>query len=87
MAKIEIYTTMACPYCMRAVQLLSAKSVSFEEVDITLSSTKRQTMSGRANGQTSVPQIFINNHHIGGCDDLFKLDQAGHLDKLLSMAS
>ena len=87
MAKIEIYTTLACPYCMRAVQLLSAKNVVFEELDVTLSSIKREVMCGRANGRTSVPQVFINNNHIGGCDDLFRLDQEGHLDKLLSMAS
>ena len=87
MSKIEIYTTIACPYCMRAVQLLSSKAVFFEEIDVTLNSIKRQTMCRRANGQTSVPQIFVNNNHIGGCDDLFRLDQAGHLDKLLSIAS
>ena len=87
MAKIEIYTAMACPYCMHAVRLLSAKNVAFEEIDVTLSSIKRQAMCNRANGQTSVPQIFVNNHYVGGCDDLFRLDQAGQLDELLSMAS
>lgn len=87
MAKIEVYTAFACPYCIRAVRLLLAKSVAFEEIDVTLSSIKRLTMRGRANGRTSVPQIFINDHHVGGCDDLFRLDQAGHLDRLLSMAS
>lgn len=87
MAKTEIYTTMACPYCIRAVRLLSNKDVDFEEIDVTLSSIKRQAMRARANGQSSVPQIFINNHHVGGCDDLFRLDQAGHLDDLLSVAT
>ena len=87
MSKIVIYTSIACPYCMRAVQLLSSKAVLFEEIDVTLNSIKRQTMRQQANGQTSVPQIFINNDHIGGCDDLFRLDQAGHLDKLISIAS
>ena len=87
MPKIEIYTAMACPYCMRAVGLLSSKKVVFEEIDVTLSSIKRQNMRDRTNGLTSVPQIFVNNNHIGGCDDLFRLDQAGHLDKLLSIAS
>jgi glutaredoxin 3 len=87
MAKIEIYTAMACPFCSRAVKLLTTKNIAFEEIDVTLSSAKRQTMQSRATGRTSVPQIFINDNHIGGCDDLFALDQAGHLDKLLSMAS
>ena len=87
MAKIEIYPAMACPFCPRAVKLLNTKNIAFEEIDVTLNSAKRQTMRSRANGRTSVPQIFINDDHIGGCDDLFALDQAGHLDKLLSMAS
>ena len=87
MSKIEVYTAKACPYCMRAVRLLCSKNFVFEEIDVTLSSIKRQTMRDRANGRTSVPQIFVNNHHIGGCDDLFKLDQAGHLDQLLTITS
>ena len=87
MAKVEIYTTVACPFCTRAVSLLSAKNIDFEKIDVTLSTAKRQAMRVRSNGQTSVPQVFINNDHIGGCDDLFRLDQAGHLDKLLAMAS
>tara|TARA_B100001093_G_scaffold26039_1_gene22900 strand:- start:1141 stop:1404 length:264 start_codon:yes stop_codon:yes gene_type:complete len=87
MAKIEIYTAMACPFCTRAVKLLTSKNIAFEEIDITLNSAKRQSMRSRANGRTSVPQIFINDDHIGGCNDLFALDQAGRLDKLLSMAS
>jgi glutaredoxin 3 len=86
MAKIEIYTAMACPFCTRAVKLLTSKNIAFEEIGVTLSATNRQTMRSRANGRTSVPQIFINDDHIGGCDDLFALDQTGHLDKLLSMA-
>jgi glutaredoxin 3 len=86
MAKIEIYTAMACPFCSRAAKLLTSKNIAFEEIDVTLSLVKRQTMQSRANGRTSVPQIFINDDHIGGCDDLFALDQAGHLDKLVSMA-
>ncbi len=86
MAKVEIYTTLACPYCTRAVSLLSAKNIDFEKIDVTLSTAKRQAMRIRTNGQTSVPQIFINGDHIGGCDDLFRISRAGHLDKLLSMA-
>ena len=87
MAKIEIYTAMACPFCTRAVKLLTTKNIAFEEIDVTLSSAKRQTMQSRATGRTSVPQIFINDGHIGGWDDLFALDQAGRLDKLISIAS
>ena len=87
MAKIEIYTAMACPFCTRAVKLLNSKNIAFEEIDVTLNSAKRQSMRSLANGRTSVPQIFINDDHIGGCNDLFALDQAGHLDKLLSMVS
>ena len=87
MAKIEIYTAMACPFCTRAVSLLNSKNIVFQEIDVTLNPAKRQTMQCRANGKTSVPQIFINNDHIGDCNDLFALDQAGHLDKLLSVAS
>ena len=87
MVKVEIYTTITCSFCTQAVSLLSAKNIAFEKIDVTLSKAKRQEMRIRANGQTSVPQIFINDDHIGGCDDLFRLDQAGHLDKLLSIAS
>ena len=87
MVKVEIYTTVACPFCTRAVSLLSAKNIDFETIDVTLSTAKRSAMRVRANGQTSVPQIFINDDHIGGCDDLFRLNRAGHLDKLLSLAS
>ena len=87
MIKVEIYTTIACSFCTQAVSLLSAKNIDFEKIDVTLSKAKRQEMRIRANGQTSVPQIFINDDHIGGCDDLFRLNHAGHLDKLLAMAS
>ena len=84
MAKVEIYTSMACPYCARALYLLNAKQANVEQIDVTLSSALRDTMRQRANGQTSVPQIFINGDHIGGCDDLISLDRAGHLDALLA---
>ena len=87
MAKVEIYTTIACPFCTRAVSLLSSKNIDFEKIDVTLSTAERQAMRIRSNSQTSVPQIFINDYHIGGCDDLLRLNQAGHLDKLLSIAS
>lgn len=84
--KIEIYTTLFCPYCIRAKQLLDAKQVDYEETDVTARLSLRQAMSERAGGRTSVPQIFINNRHIGGCDELLALEQAGQLDKLLKAA-
>ena len=87
MAKIEIYTAVACPFCRRAVKLLTSKNIAFEEIEVHLSSAQRHAMPSRANDQTSVPQLFVNDNHIGVCDDLFALDQTGHLDKLLSMAS
>ena len=86
MAKVEIYTSMMCPYCSRAVGLLQAKNVRFEQIDVSKSSELRQTMRSRAGGRTSVPQIFIDDEHIGGCDDLFALDSAGHLDALLNQS-
>jgi glutaredoxin 3 len=83
MAKIEIYTKFLCPYCSRAKALLDAKGVAYAEVDITMDSAKRAEMLGRANGQTTVPQIFIDGMHIGGSDDLAALDRRGELDPLL----
>jgi glutaredoxin 3 len=84
MAKVEIYTAMACPYCTRALNLLQGKNINFEQIDVTLSSSLRETMRSRAHGHTSVPQIFIDGHYIGGCDDLVALDCSGNLDKLLT---
>ena len=86
-AKIEIYTTMFCPFCIRAKQLLNAKQVSYEETDVTARLSLRQAMSERAGGRTSVPQIFIDGQHIGGCDDLLALDRARQLDQMLKVAS
>ena len=83
MAKVEIYTTTMCPYCTRALSLLQAKNVIFEQIDITTSSDLRRAMRCRSGGRTSVPQIFINNKHIGGCSDLITLELAGHLETLL----
>ena len=84
MPKVEIYTSLACPYCTRALHLLKAKQAHVEQIDVTLSSALRDTMRRRANGRASVPQIFINGDHIGGCDDLMSLDRTGHLDALLA---
>ena len=83
MAKVEIYTRIMCSYCTRAVGLLQSKNISFEQIDVSMSDALRQTMRSRASGRTSVPQIFIDDEHIGGCDDLMALESAGHLDVLL----
>ena len=80
---IEIYTTPTCPFCHAAKDLLRAKSVSFEEIAV-VDPDKRAAMSSRADGRTSVPQIFINGIHIGGCDDLYMLEETGKLKTLLS---
>jgi glutaredoxin 3 len=85
MPKIEIYTKALCPFCSRALALLRSKDVSFDEVDISLGGPRQSEMIKRANGRTSVPQIFIAGQHIGGCDDLVALDHRGGLDPLLSI--
>ena len=83
MAKVEIYTKAFCPYCSRAMRLLADKGVEPDEVDITLGGPRRAEMIQRANGRTTVPQVFIDGRHIGGSDDLAALDRAGGLDPLL----
>ena len=80
---IEIYTTPTCPFCHAAKVLLRGKSVSFEEI-VVVDPDKRAAMSSRADGRTSVPQIFINGMHIGGCDDLYMLEETGKLNTLLA---
>ncbi|MGB3808536.1 MAG: glutaredoxin 3 [Parvibaculum sp.] len=86
MADVTIYTTMMCPYCHRAKSLLSKKGVAFKEIDVGMDQAKRDEMTARANGGYTVPQIFINGTHVGGCDDLHALDHAGKLDPLLAVA-
>ena len=86
-ATVEIYTSMFCGYCVRAKKLLSQKGVSFTEQDVTADKNGRMLMTSRAGGRTSVPQIFINGDHIGGCDELFTLERSGTLDKLLSLSA
>jgi glutaredoxin 3 len=83
MADILIYTKSTCPYCAKAKSLLSKKGQKFTEIDITGNDDLRAQMIEKANGRHTVPQIFINNEHIGGCDDLHALDDAGELDKKL----
>jgi glutaredoxin 3 len=86
MPKVEIYTKMLCPYCSRAKKLLADKGVSFEEYDITMGGPKRAEMLARAPGRSTVPQIFIGETHIGGCDDIMALERQGKLDLLLQAA-
>ena len=87
MPQIEIYTSPYCGYCSRAKSLLNKKGVGFEEIDVTRHEGKRAEMMQRAAGQRTVPQIFIDGTHVGGCDDLYALDAAGGLDPMLKPAS
>lgn len=83
-SKVEIYTWRTCPFCIRAKQLLKSKGVNFVEYSIDGDEAARSQMARRANGRRSLPQIFINNQHVGGCDDLYELDWQGKLDQLLA---
>jgi glutaredoxin 3 len=83
-ARIEVYTTSYCPYCMRAKALLRSKAVEFEEIDITDDPELRARMVELAGGRRTVPEIFINGEIIGGCDELYALEQSGELDMLLA---
>ena len=84
MPAITMYTTRFCPYCHAAKDLLRKKGVAFEEIDVTSNRSAREAMSARSEGRTSVPQIFVGERHIGGCDDLHDLDRKGELDSLLA---
>jgi glutaredoxin 3 len=83
MASVEIYTTPYCPYCRWAKELLNKKSVAFNEIDVSRDRELRRAMTTRAGGRTTVPQIFIGDTHVGGCDELYALEDAGELDPLL----
>jgi len=83
MPKIEIYTQPWCPFCERAVHILSTKGADFTEINAPNGSAEREEAVRRSGGRTTVPQIFIGERHIGGCDDLVALDRAGGLDPLL----
>ena len=87
MVRIEIYTSPTCGYCSRAKRLLEKKNAPFSEIDISRDDDKRNEMVERANGRRTVPQIFINDRHVGGCDDLYALDAAGQLDPLLAVGT
>mgnify|MGYP006201984237 FL=1 len=84
MSQVTIYTKAYCPYCVRAKALLSQKGVQFDEIKIDEQPELRPAMIERANGRTTVPQIFIGDTHVGGCDDLFALENAGTLNAMLS---
>jgi len=84
-AEIEMYTTMFCPYCSRARALLRGKGVAFVDIDIGEDPERRAEMIERARGRATVPQIFIDGEHIGGCDDLIAIDRAGKLDRKLGI--
>ena len=84
MPPVDIYTTRYCPYCHAAKALLNKKGVPFTEIDLSGDYARRGEMIERANGRTTVPQIFIGGVHVGGCDDLHALEHAGELDPLLA---
>ena len=86
MGKIHIYSKNYCPYCQRAIALLKIKGVSYTLIDVTTDESLEEEMRHRS-GQQTVPQIFIGPRHIGGCDELFNLDEQGSLDPLLSQLS
>jgi glutaredoxin 3 len=81
---VTIYTKDYCPYCRRAKELLTQKGVDFEEIDVTTDTEGQKAMAVRAHGRSTVPQIFIGEQHIGGCDDIHALEAAGKLDALLA---
>ena len=84
MASVDIYTKATCPYCIRAKRLLDMKKVDYREISVDFDAVARAEMIQRANGRTTVPQIFIDDRHIGGCDDLFELEMDGKLAALLA---
>ncbi len=86
MAAIDIYTIPYCPYCADAKDLLKRKGVGFNEINVAGNRDTRKQMIERAHGRSTYPQIFIGTTHVGGCDDLYALDEAGKLDPLLAEA-
>jgi glutaredoxin 3 len=83
MLQVVIYTKNYCHFCQRAKQLLDSRNIAYEEIDITENDEMREKMVIKAGGKKTVPQIFIDGVHIGGCDDLYALEQEGMLDKML----
>ena len=87
MAKVDIYTSPFCGFCFRAKRLLDAKGVAYNEIDVFSDGPLRDEMVRRAGGRTTVPQVFIDDSHVGGCDELYALDAQGGLDPMLGLAS
>ncbi|MEI9993594.1 MAG: glutaredoxin 3 [Rhizomicrobium sp.] len=84
MSNVKIYTTPICPYCVRAKALLKKKGATFDEIDVFMDSDARREMEAKSEGRRTVPQIFIGEKHVGGCDDLYALESQGKLDPLLA---
>jgi glutaredoxin 3 len=84
MAKIEIYSGPFCPYCVRAKRLLTERGLAFTEYDVQADPDRRSEMLERSQGARTIPQVFINDRHVGGCDDLYALDRKGELNDWLA---
>ncbi|WP_020187462.1 glutaredoxin 3 [Methylopila sp. 73B] len=84
MPTVTIYSRVGCPYCDMAKSLLRRKGVAFDEIDVGRAPDRRPDMIAKSGGRTTVPQIFIDGRHVGGCDDLYALDEGGGLDPLLA---
>lgn len=84
--KVEIYTKEFCPYCVRAKELLHKKGINYVEYNVGNDPVKRADLREKSHGSPTVPQIFIDGYHVGGCDDLYALDRSGKLDELLKIA-
>ena len=85
MTKVKIYTTPYCPFCIKAKRLLIAKNIDFKEIDLSEEPDKFDEMSKKSNGARTVPQIFVEDTHIGDCDYIHELDNKGELDKILGI--
>ncbi len=83
-AQVVMYATQYCPYCIRARRLLESKQVRWQELDVSAQPSLRQEMSRKAGGRNTVPQIWINGQHVGGCTELYALEQVGELDTMLA---
>jgi glutaredoxin 3 len=82
-SKVQIYASMFCGYCHKAKRLLKGKGIDFQEIDVTMDAVKRQEMIQRSGGRTSVPQVFVNDRHIGDCNEIYALEAEGRLTALL----
>ena len=87
MSEVVMYSSRFCPFCFAAKRLLAARGVEFEEIDVDFDPERRTEMIARTGGRRTVPQIFVGEHHVGGCDELYALERAGELDALLAGTS